>query len=389
MVKRLNLKITYLLVVLYSLYDVFNSASAGNSTANRSGVYVFLFAVVAFLALFCLSNRFLPKFGLLILLTLFVVYYLLDMCFIKGETGWSIVVYFGLSVWWVLTVCFFYNNISHDIYSFVSIQNFMRIMYILFSAAVLYGAINIATNYSVDYARVGYIYHILAMIPFVLLERNEKIKNVFIIIAIVLTVFSFKRGAIIIFPCMLLAYFIFDNNTKQRKSNIFRMFLLIAAIVVVWLIINKYSGGYLSSRFTRVELMDGSGRSEVWGVALSNVSHRNVYQLLFGIAGSEEQALWTGIHNEWIAFLYNNGIIGLVLFASIILSIISQGIRLVKSHSRLAASYMALVVYILGVCMVSGFYHVHSTFYVMLYLGTAQGLLTYEDDVITKLLERR
>ena len=65
---------------------------------------------------------------------------------------------------------------------------------------------------------------------------------------------------------------------------------------------------------------------------------------------------------------------GVIIFGLFILSILINAINLVKNKSKIAGAYMALVVYILGVCMVSGFYHVHSTFYVMLFLGTTQGL---------------
>ncbi len=385
MSNKLSLKIIYILMIIYSICDILNSASAGNATDNRGRVYIFLFAVIAVLLLCCLNSRYLPKMTILSSMILFVIYYIVDTAIIKGDTSWNFIVYTGLSVWWILTVWFFFNIISKDINILVSVQNFIRIMFALFSLGIAYGAINITNNYSVSYARVGFVYHLLAMIPFILLDRNNKVKNVFLIIAIALTVFSFKRGAIIILPCMLLAYFFFDRNVE--KNNILKIIIIIILIILVWHAIDCYSGGYLSSRFTRDELMDGSGRSDIWQTALNNISMRNLFQVIFGIRNAGEQVLWTGIHNEWISLLNINGVIGLILFGCIVFAIIIQAFRLVRKKSILSGSYMALVVYIVGVCWVSGFFHVHSTFYVMAFLGTTQGLLLYDDERILEVLE--
>lgn len=382
---KLKLRIIYILVVFYSVYDIMNSASAGNATDDRSKVYVFLFAIVTCLGVFCLFSNSFPNMAVIISQIIIVGYYVIDVFVIKNQSTWSSLVYLGLDVWWILTIWFFYSQSSKNCDVAISIQNFIRLMFILFSIAVVYGSVNISKNDSMDYARVGYIYHVLAMLPMVFLDRNEKVKNIFLIITVCLTIFSFKRGAIIILPLMIIAFYFF-NSADDRKKNLLKIFLGIAAIAVVWIAIDKYSGGFLSSRFTRAELSDGSGRSEIWNAALNNISKRNLVQLIFGIRNQDEFDLWIGIHNEWISYLYSNGVIGLILFVAFILTVIIKAIRLVKSKSVLAGAYMALVVYILGVCMVSGFYHVHSTFYVMLFLGYTQGLLSYSEDTIKDII---
>lgn len=383
MPNKIQLKAIYILMFFYAIYDVLNSTSAGNSTDNRSSVYVFLFATIACLLFFCVSRYVLPRFGTLIYTILIAVYYVFDVFFIKGNISWSAIVYFGLSIWWVLTIWFFFSVVRKDVKIVNSIQNFVRIMFILYSLAMAYGAVNIVANYSVEYARIGYIYHILAMLPIVMLDRNEKVKNILLTVAVALTIFSFKRGAILILPFMLILYYFFNNNSKNKEKSIIKHLGMLVVFAVVWYVIDSYSGGYLSSRFTHAELADGSGRSDIWKTALENISMRNILQLLFGVPSSMEMSLWTGIHNEWISFLYSNGIIGLILLIMFVLTIVKQTVVLIKHRSRLAGAYAALTVYVLGVCMVSGFYHVHSTFYVMLFLGYSQGLLLHNNETIS------
>lgn len=384
-IRKSGLNLIYIFMIFYSVYDILNSASAGNATDDRSQVYIFLVAVVGAMLWNTVLNGRVQKNYVIIAEVAFTVYYLADMFLIKGNSGWQVMVYSGLSVWWILTISVFSNSISKKLVNFISIQNFVRVMFLLFSAAVLYGAVNITANYSVDYARVGYIYHLLAMLPMVLLERNKKLRMLFLILATTLTIFSFKRGAIIILPCMLIVYYM-SENAVGRKSNLLRLFGILAVLVIIWVAIDQFSGGYLSSRFTLDELSDGSGRSEIWKVALQNVSKRNAIQMLFGIQSGYESRLWTGIHNEWISYLNRNGIIGLILFGLVILSMAAQARKLYKRRSVLAPAYGALLIYVLGVCWVSGFYFVHSTFYIMLFIGCVQGLSQYSEDEIMRII---
>ena len=379
-----SLKIVYILILFYSIYDIMNSTSAGNTSEDRSGVYVFLFAIVFYMCIAVISKRYISINYLLGAMFLFDIYYLIDIWLIKRSGGWNSIVYFGLSTWWILIVLFFENQLDKDINNLRSIQNFVRIMFIIYSIAIIYGAFNIKNTYSVEYARVGYIYHILAMLPMILIDRNEFLKKIFLIISIGLTIFSFKRGAIVILPVMLIFYFITENKVGEKKNNILRMIMILIAIILAWFVIDNYSGGYLSSRFSQSELSDGSGRSKIWTIALSNVGQRNLLQMIFGIKGPNEIVLWTGIHNEWISYLNANGILGMIFFGIVVICIISQMVYLLKKKSCLAPPAVALCIYMLGVCWVSGFYHVHSTFYVMLFLGCIQSLRKYSDEDIRK-----
>lgn len=189
MKKTLELKIIYILIIIYSLYDILNSASAGNTTGNRGMVYIFLIMIVLSMTIFILIRRYILVNNIILSLILFSIFDFIDTCVIKGNISWSAFVNLGLSIWWIVTVLFFSNVIYSKIETFESIQKFMRLIYILFAMAILYGAFNITLNFAVDYARVGYIYHILAMLPLILLEKNSKLKLFFLILAISLTIF--------------------------------------------------------------------------------------------------------------------------------------------------------------------------------------------------------
>jgi hypothetical protein len=188
---------------------------------------------------------------------------------------------------------------------------------------------------------------------------------------------------------MLLAYFFTEFKIGVSKKSFSRIILFMIAIIAVWFLIDHYTGGALSERFTREEMADGSGRTETWKIIIQNLSKRNFVQLLFGFTSFSEVPTPTGAHNEWLGHLAAFGILGVILFALVIFNIVKIGFSFVKKKSILAPSYMAMCVFVLGVCMVSGFYFVHSTFYIMIFIATTYTLSFEGEDKVRELLNSR
>lgn len=388
MKRKTNFKLIWVFVLafLYAAYDAFNSASTGNDNTDRGTVYLFLIALVVSLALFVFNKTKIYGNGVAFAIFIFAIYYIIDVYIIKGYNTWGAFTNLGLTVWWILTLLFIAETTRNSAESYIVIRNFARMMFVFYAIIIIYGSINIANNTSVEFARVGYIYHLLAIFPILLLEQDKKTKNIFILAAIFLTIFSLKRGAIIILPIMMLSYYMTEKKTGNSRSNISRLFLVFIALIIIWFILDKYTGGELSKRFTSEELASGSGRAEIWDKIIKNLSKRNLLQLLFGIRNSSETTLTAGAHNEWLGTLNSYGIIGLIIFISMILALIKVGKKLVRKKSILAPAYIAMIVFVLGVCTVSGFLFVHSTFYIMIFISIAENLSFYEEQKLKKLL---
>ena len=158
------------------------------------------------------------------------------------------------------------------------------------------------------------------------------------------------------------------------------------AFVIVWLLIDNYSNGYLSSRFALTDLADGSGRANLFRAYLHNISQRGLLQIAVGIISNNEIPIGLGAHNEWINQLYSYGVIGVLFYAMIIVSMIVLSVRLVKKKSVLAASFCAMTAYSIGIGMVSGWLFMHSTLYIMMYIGLILSLNNNNEETIVKIL---
>ncbi len=388
MIKTANFKLywIFLLSFLYAIFDAGTSASSGNRDEDRGNVYIFLVLLVASLMFFVFIRLVIRLSPLLTAQIAFSFYFIIDYYLIKGSSGWTNFVLVGLSVWWIFTLLFFNNTLNETTDSFAAIQKFARFMFVFYAIVIVYGASNFSNNYEVDIGRVGYIYHIMALLPILLLERNRKIKTLVVLITIVLAFISFKRGAIVILPVMLALHYYFDNKTRSSKSFILRLMLLFIVLTIAWFAFDHYTGGALSARFTAEELADGSGRADIYSTIINNVSKRDFIQLLFGIPNAAETTLYIGAHNEWLGRLDKMGLIGLIIFAVIFWRMVKPVFALVRKKSVLAPSYIAMVIFITGVSLFSGLYFVHSTFYLMIYIAIVENLSRRDEEEIIKIV---
>ncbi len=385
--KKISDYVIFLLIIIYAIYDVLGSASAGNSNTQRNQVYILLLIIIFLMFIVMLYRRFIRLDIVTKALAAYIIYFGIDVFIIKNDVSWGTLSYFALIIWWILTVNYFREGQSRDKTSYVACKKFTRIMFLFYFVTVFYSSRNITMNFgTVQYARVGYIYHVLGLLPFVLLEQEKKIKIFFIVLTVLVTIFSFKRGAIIILPLTLMAYFFIENKTKHANNNILRVILAMLAFVIVWLLIDNYSNGYLSSRFALTDLADGSGRADLFRAYLHNISQRGLLQIAVGIISNNEIPIGLGAHNEWINQLYSYGVIGVLFYAMIIVSMIVLSVRLVKKKSVLAASFCAMTAYSIGIGMVSGWLFMHSTLYIMMYIGLILSLNNNNEETIVKIL---
>lgn len=388
MIKTANIKLywIFLLSFLYAIFDAVTSASSGNRDSDRSNVYIFLILLVVSLMFFVFLKLVIKLTPLLNAQIVFSLYFFINYYLIKGSSGWNNFVLLGLTVWWIFTLLYFENVLNETTDNFATIRKFARFMFVFYTIVIIYGANNFSNNYKVEIGRVGYIYHIMALLPILLLEQNRKLKTLFVLATIVLAFISFKRGSIVILPVMLAVYYYFDNRTRSSKSFLLRLVLLFIILAIAWFMFDHYTDGALSSRFTAEELADGSGRSDIYSTIITNVSKRDFIQLLFGIPNVAETTLNVGAHNEWLGRLDKMGLVGLIIFAVVFWRMVKPGFTLVKKKSVLAPSYVAMIVFIIGVSLFSGLYFVHSSFYLMIYIAVVNNISKYDEKKIIEII---
>ncbi len=376
-----------ILIVLYAIADFMSSASAGNANTQRGTVYAALISIILIMMLKILPSHSIKINSFSKYLSIFVLYYFFNKFVLSWNVEWFHAVYLGLCIWWILTIRFFRDMQDKEPSTYRLYSKFCLFMFFFYVFVVLYGAVNIVARFSsIQFARVGYAYHLLSILPMILLNQDRKSKLLFISIGMVAVVISLKRGAIIAFPIVLFVYFYVENLTGHAHNNIRKILLAMLVFFVVCVIFDNYSEGFLSSRFEMEEISEGSGRAEGTMDTLRNISKRDLLQLTFGIKARSEESLGGGAHNEYLNRLESVGIVGFLLYLTLMFSLIRTSVVLIHKKSILAASFSAMTIYSIGIGLVSGWLFMHSTFYIMMYIGFVTSLATKEENEIKNIL---
>ena len=141
-----------------------------------------------------------------------------------------------------------------------------------------------------------------------------KLRIVFGLIQIALSVYCLlktgSRGGLIAVCVCFVSYLILATFCKKKQWKLLLIVPIIA--IVISFIVNNMDAYLLERLFKNDYMVDsGSGRIEIWRTAFDIISNH----FLFGIGiGSFSSVLGTGVHNNYLLILCENGIIGFVSF---------------------------------------------------------------------------
>ncbi len=208
------------------------------------------------------------------------------------------------------------------------------------------------------------IYFSLGLFPFALqLLKNSKVKTGVIVLELLAVFMVNKRTALISFAIALVVYLLIDACTKERsKIGATVKTILIATVgIVLFYRISRYIDDKYNMniyyRLFRLAEDGGSGRSDIYERVWEGFQKSSFIEMVFGHGmntagkiGGAGQA-----HNDFLEILYNYGILPFVSVVVFYLSLIVEGIRLVRRESPYAAAFAFSLIVGLFLAMFSYF----------------------------------
>lgn len=370
----------FLLILLYAVLDFRTSRNTGAEVdMERKAVHVTLFVILMVLGMYytvtTAGGRIVKspvKSALWLIIGWIAVVNLL-----QNASMWIVAVHLGLSVLWILAYHFF----SYYLRYFPNAWSQMQVCIMIMFGFYVFSALYAAYIFQMIYDRiivVNLAYGVLVFLPWILLMARKRMRHLGILIVFFVVLVSMKRGAIIVFPLMLGTSMLVEAIIRKKwlgrvtLKAIFWTTLFFAGLLIV----NQWSKGFLTERFLPAQLAIGSGRAEFYRASIEEISQRSQWYLLIGYgSGSTEDYLGYVAHNEWLEFLFNFGIIGVVFYALLFLVLIRRVRQLIRKSSPYASAYAMAVAYMLIIGMVGQIYFAHSTFYIMAFLGAVEGLI--------------
>ena len=372
------LYVLFLLVLTYAVLDFQTSANSVVKTGERGGVHASLFVILLVFGIyyaftFWRGNLFSPVIASMWLIAVWVGIANLAL----NTINWSAGIHFGLSCLWILMYHFFRYYIQRYPASLSRIKGFMAVMFLFYVYSAVYAMRSIHDyRLQMGHEQVGVInmaYNVIVFLPWLSLVSKKWLRFCGIGLVTLIVVASMKRGAIIIFPIMMTTWMLVEASVNKRRVGMPVLKIIITLLIFIagLFVADRLSNGYLSERFSSKELATGSGRAHSYSFVLKDASGRGVVDLLLGYGSG----LSKGVHNEWLEFLFTFGFVGVVLYALLFLSLMYKARHLMKNGSPCAAGFAMAVVYMFVVGMYGGIYFVHSTLYVMMFYGVAEGLM--------------
>lgn len=377
------LYVLFFLLLVYAFFDFRTSANTFVRVGVRSSVHMTLFFIMSLTGLYFIFTSWkeikISSFKTLLWL---IAGWIATAIIYHGTFDWNAAIHLGLSCMWILIYHFFSYHIRRFPKSFTQVQICMGMMFAFYIFSAVYAMFFIHAHLvSVGEDRLAVVnlaYNAIVFVPYISLLESKKLRIIGYGIVLMVVLGSMKRGAIIVYPLMLIVWMLADNNVNKKGYllPLFRIILMLIIFVAGLIVADHFSDGFLSQRFSSKQLLDGSGRAGAFDLALKQMSGWTLDDFVLGTG----QGFFS--HNDWFEFLYRYGIIGVLLYFSLLTSLAGQVWQLINRSSRYAPSVAMVFVYFIMVGMFGAVYFVHSTLYIMAFLGVVEGLAVKESHIV-------
>lgn len=178
-------------------------------------------------------------------------------------------------------------------------------------------------------------YNFVLLLPLLyFFSRKPVIQYSTLIVVLLYTFLSMKRGAILIgFLCFMI--FIIQNYKNSENGKHKFIIILLSAVIVIlgieYIEQTLVSSDYFVRRIEQTASGDSSGRDDIYKSVWNGYwSDSSIFQLLFG-HGANSTIKFAGnfAHQDWLETLCNNGLIGFVFLFGFFISFL-RGVLISK-----------------------------------------------------------
>lgn len=230
-----------------------------------------------------------------------------------------------------------------------------------------------SSYYSISGGAIHAVYFIVVLLPIVFIIKNDIYKYIAIFVSLIISVLSFKRGAIIsviLISFVFITLRLFEANKKEKLFNVILLF-------GVFLAVQYYYGQgsrdleYTIKRFENLENDGGSGREELFNYFIDEINHFSMIDHVFGRGAKATSSYYDNLtaHNDWLELYFDYGVICFMLWGLFWLNNIYKCLKTIKEKNQYTPMYASIII---AYCVMSMVSHVMIYSYssiVMIYLS--------------------
>lgn len=189
------------------------------------------------------------------------------------------------------------------------------------------------------FAAVNASYTVVYLLPFLLLNDKRIVRIVAILLAILVTLMSLKRGGMLSLGIGLTLYLIVYVKVSLGKLVSFRglVIAIIAVIVISYLVIyfNDSMEGLVFNRFVTLEQDEGSGRGEIYKEVQEMISHSSIIGYVFGHGWggvARDSSFGLSAHNDFLEIIYDFGYLAFFLYVIFLVRLTRRLFKMLKNN---------------------------------------------------------
>ena len=330
----------FLTIVHIVSWQGLSEASIYVSKPNSFHMYLSIVLFVL-LALFFLGNFFsLKKYPAEVwILFAYMVYNVICTCI--STFGFGSIKYTGTGVIYSnIPILFFFAFYFCARQSFINkflLENYILLLFII-NGLLGVSSYFMWAAYSDEYVLMQF-YQIFLVLPW-LLVYNVKIFRVVLILTMGLFVaYAAKRGAFICYVGGIIIYFFIKNVFIENKYRALHIFGLPVVLIFIFsMLFYFFDFSYVLDRIDTIESDAGSGRLYIWQFLIREYFSSDILSQILGHGGyyaSKEvllvSALAYGAHNDFLAALYDYGLVGFLMLLSLFALSSMRFLQMLKS----------------------------------------------------------
>ncbi len=219
-------------------------------------------------------------------------------------------------------------------------------------------------------------YFAISVLPYIIFffKKNRIIALIMFISITLIVIDSAKRGAIVCLAISVLfsvVYYLRMNKLSLKRLCLLLLLMCAFAVVAYYGVMRNE---YLQMRIETTH-EDGIGTRSIAYYVLWHhwMSETNLIKLLFGNGISGSVSVWGNYaHNDWLELLIDNGLIGVLLYATFFCSTFVYVNHIKLSFSYKCSAYLILIIWVLKTFFSMGYTEGTNAVYIIL-LGIILG----------------
>jgi O-antigen ligase len=268
--------------------------------------------------------RFFMSLPLIILCYLFITYALFEDNLISG------LYYSSRIIFWIAGTFFVYRMLSINALTHNHLNLIICIIIMIYSIMIFF----FMFNPNIIFRQNISIYALVWCVPILMLSKNTFWRNIFIIMAFMGIMVSFKRGAMLALILSafsyLVVYFWINRSFEAWIKTVVLMLALVFITSISLAVVYEVRPEFFEKRVSDITEEDqaiGSGRGDFFPFIFNRYIssfHSSPKNFFFGYGSRSVEQLTGGMyaHSDWLQLLHDYGLLGFFVLALIHINII-------------------------------------------------------------------